>query len=64
MQILEGFCRGDLSSRDLSDQANVRQGQRERAVKYGAALTPYQGAHLCVLVCLPHKMAPGSGNGP
>lgn len=42
----------------------MRQGQRERAVKYGAALTPYQGAHLCVLVCLPHKMASGSGNGP
>ncbi len=30
----------------------------------GTALALYEGAHLCTWVCLPHKMAPGSGNGP
>lgn len=30
----------------------------------GGTLPPHQGEHLSVWVCLPHKMAPGSGNGP
>lgn len=36
----------------------------EHSVNDGTALAPYQGAHLCTWVCLPHKMAPGFGNGP
>lgn len=36
----------------------------EHSVSHGTALAPYQGAHLCTWVCLPHKMAPGFGNGP
>lgn len=42
----------------------LRQGLKEHSVDDGTALAPYQDAHLCTWVCLPHKMAPGLGNGP
>lgn len=53
-------CRdGSCSSEWTADKERGRW-----AGTCGEALTPHQGAHLCVLACLPHKMAPGSGNGP
>lgn len=42
----------------------VRQGFMGYNVNDGTALAQYQGVHLCTRVCLPHKMAPGLGNGP
>lgn len=44
----------------------LRQGLIEYTVDDGAALALYQGAHLytCFFFYLPHKMAPGLGNGP
>lgn len=42
----------------------VRQALVESSVNDGTGLALYRGAHLCTWVCLPHKMAPGSGNGP
>lgn len=41
-----------------------RQGLIEQTVNDGVALALHQGAHRCTWVCLPHKMAPGLGNGP
>lgn len=42
----------------------LRQRLIEHSMNDGTVLALYQGTHLCTWVCLPHKMAPGFGNGP